>query len=224
MPAGVKHLKLYNSGSFFDPRAIPEEDYEEIASILEGFETVIVECHPKLISPKILKFRNMLKPELQIAMGLETVNDDILRRLNKKMTLSEFRKSAAYLISNSIPVRAFILIRTPYMTEEEGIYWAEKSIDFAFENGVECCIVIPVRPGNGVMDLLMQEGHFTMPQIESIEKVLEYGISLGKGRVFADTWDLGLFSKCEKCLDQRVERLTQMNLTQKITEAVKCDC
>ena len=45
----AKHLKLYNSGSFFDGRAIPEEDYPRIASLVSHFETVIVESHPKLI-------------------------------------------------------------------------------------------------------------------------------------------------------------------------------
>lgn len=38
----VKHLKLYNSGNFFDKKAIPEEDYRQIASLLSGFETIIV--------------------------------------------------------------------------------------------------------------------------------------------------------------------------------------
>ena len=33
MPA-AKHLKLYNSGNFFDPNAIPEEDYEAIAAFI----------------------------------------------------------------------------------------------------------------------------------------------------------------------------------------------
>ena len=28
----VAHLKLYNAGSFFDSRAVPEEDYEAVAA------------------------------------------------------------------------------------------------------------------------------------------------------------------------------------------------
>ena len=46
----VKHLKLYNSGNFFDQRAIPEKDHIRIASLVSSFETVIVESHPKLIT------------------------------------------------------------------------------------------------------------------------------------------------------------------------------
>jgi archaeosine synthase beta-subunit len=221
---GIKHLKLYNSGSFFDERAIPETDYEKIASLVSSMETVIVECHPKLINEKCLKFSDMLKPDLHIAMGLETVNPDILKRLNKKMTPEDFGDSVNYLTANEIIVRAFILLRPPFLTESEGIYWAERSIDFAFSTGVECCTVIPVRGGNGAMEELLKSGHFIVPEITSLEKVLEYGIGLRRGRVFADTWDLGLFSKCDKCLDHRTKRITQMNLMQEILTPVKCSC
>jgi len=219
-----KHLKLYNSGSFFDTRAIPAEDYKKIASLVSGFETVIVENHPRLVNDRVLRFRDMLKPDLHMALGLETVHPEILLSLNKQMTTEDFSNSVSFLSQNGIKSRAFILLRTPFMSEAEGIYWAERSIDFAFSSGVECCTVIPVRGGNGAMEFLKNQGHFSPPDIRSLEEVLEYGIKLKAGRVFADTWDLGLFSKCSKCADQRTKRLTEMNLTQKITEQVKCTC
>ena len=222
--AGVKHLKLYNSGSFFDKRAIPEEDYQIIASLLKDFETVIFESHPRLINEKCLKFRDMLVPELQISMGLETVNPEILRKLNKQMSVEDFGNAVSFLSKNEISSRAFILLRPPGLDEREGILWAEKSIDYAFNTGVECCTVIPVRAGNGAMKLLMQKGEFNTPDIQSLEKVLEYGIGLQRGRVFADTWDLRLFSKCEKCIDIRTRRLVDMNLTQEIGPEVECEC
>ncbi len=220
----VKHIKLYNSGSFFDEKAIPVADYEQIAALLENFETVIVESHPKLITEKILRFRDMLQPELQIAVGLETVQPQVLQKLNKQMTLSDFSRAIQFLTKNKLSSRAFILLRPPFLTEEEGVYWAKKSIDFAFETGVECCTVIPVRAGNGAMDILMKNGDFSIPNIYSLEEVLEYGIGLKAGRVFADVWDLQLFSTCEKCLNQRIDRLTFMNLSQQVSDRVVCGC
>ncbi len=221
---GVKHIKLYNSGSFFDRRAIPEMDYEQIASLLEGLETVIVESHPKLINESSLRFRDMLKPDLHIAMGLETVHPGVLSKLNKQMTTTDFSKSVRFLTNNGIMTRAFILLRPPFMTEAEGVAWAIKSIDFAFGSGVECCTIIPVRGGNGAMELLFKNGHFTPPDIRSLETVLEYGIKLNSGRVFVDVWDLGLFSSCEKCTDQRTKRLIEMNMNQKILFRENCVC
>jgi len=220
----VKHLKLYNSGSFFDERAIPEADYKRIASLISSFETVIVESHPKLINEKCLRFRDMLKPELQVAIGLETVHPEILQKLNKQMTLEDFRNSVSYLTQNGIRSRSFVLLRPPFLSESEGVYWAKRSIDFAFDVGVESCVVIPVRAGNGAMELLMENGDFSLPNTHSLETVLEYGIELHAGRVFADVWDLGLFSSCKICFDQRVSRLTAMNLSQSLADPVKCKC
>ncbi|MEP6919335.1 MAG: hypothetical protein ABJC89_27075, partial [Acidobacteriota bacterium] len=37
----VTGIKLYNAGSFFDPRAVPEADYDAIASMLAGLSRVI---------------------------------------------------------------------------------------------------------------------------------------------------------------------------------------
>jgi archaeosine synthase beta-subunit len=219
-----RHLKLYNSGSFFDGKAIPEEDYAEIASLISGFDTVIVESHPRLINVKCLRFRDMLKPELQVAMGLETVNPLLLRKLNKRMTLEDFRNTVGYLTQHKILSRAFVLLRPPFLSEAQGIYWAERSIDFAFQAGVECCTVIPVRGGNGALEELRKQGDFIPPDIRSLEMVLEYGISLKAGRMFADTWDLGLFSHCRKCEVSRAERITAMNLSQTIVDRIACSC
>ena len=49
----VSVLKLYNAGSFFDPRAVPVEDYDAIAATLAGFSRVVVESHPALIGPRV---------------------------------------------------------------------------------------------------------------------------------------------------------------------------
>lgn len=220
----VKHLKIYNSGSFFDTRAIPEKDYEKIAGLVSHFKTVIVECHPKLVNESCLRFADRLTPELQVAMGLETVHPEVIQKLNKKMTAADFARAADYLKNHHILSRAFVLLKPPYLSEEEGIYWAERTIDFALESGSECCTVIPVRPGNGAMNMLMQQGDFVPPVIQSLEEVLEYGIGLGKGRVFADTWDLGLFSKCVHCLEARINRLEHMNLYQELCDQVSCIC
>ncbi len=110
------------------------------------------------------------------------------------------------------------------MSESEGVYWAKRSLDFAFQSGIECCIVIPVRPGNGAMDRLQKEGHFHPPEIASLESVQEAGIGLGKGLIFADTWDLQMFSQCDHCFEARKNRIDHMNLTQEIPPPVSCNC
>jgi archaeosine synthase beta-subunit len=220
----TKHLKIYNSGSFFDNRAIPSSDYVRISELVSHFETLIVECHPKLIGESCVNFKKMLKPELQVAMGLETVHPGVLAKLNKQMNLQDFSDAASYLNQHGISSRAFILLRPPFLSEQEGIYWANRSLDFAFEEGVECCTVIPVRTGNGALEKLHELNLFDQPHIQSLEKVVEYGIKLKTGRVFADLWDISLFSSCDNCIDLRIERLRNMNFYQEIPVIVDCLC
>lgn len=220
----ARHIKLYNSGSFFDKRAIPEEDYGQIASLVDNFQTLIVENHPGLIKENCLDFRNMLKPELQIAMGLETVHTEILARLNKRMDLKDFENAVRFLNLHGIKSRAFVLLSPPFMSEQEGIHWAKKSVDFAFRAGVECCAVIPVRAGNGAMEDLLQKKLFAPPRIHSLEEVVEYGLRLRAGRMFSDVWNIEEFADCPQCLNQRKQRLVEMNLYQKTIPPVECTC
>ena len=86
----ARQLKLYNSGSFFDPRAIPPEDYAAIAQRANRFERLIVENHPALIGDACLRFRDLLTGRLEVAMGLETVHPEVAAALNKRMTLEQF--------------------------------------------------------------------------------------------------------------------------------------
>jgi radical SAM enzyme (TIGR01210 family) len=223
LPA-VRHIKLYNAGNFFDAQAIPPSDWPRIAELLRPFQTVIIECHPRLVSERCLAFRDVLEPALQVAMGLETVHPDVLPRLNKRMTLADFDAAARFLTSHDIAVRAFILLRPPFLTEAEGVHWAKESIRFAFDAGVECCVVIPTRAGNGAMEELARQGHFTPPRLESLEEVLDYGIGLRRGRVFADLWDVARFCSCQRCGPARAERLHTVNLTQQRAPAVVCSC
>ena len=218
------HLKLFNSGSFFDPRAISVEDYQQIALLSSAYEQVLVESHTAFIGEECLEFNSLLQGQLQVAIGLETVHPEILPRLNKGMSLEDFKKSVGFLQANGIRSRAFILLRPPFLSEAEGLEWACRSIDFAFACGVDTCSVIPVRAGNGALDKLALEGYFQEPAIHSLERVIEYGIGLQKGLVFADLWDLERFSRCDSCFASRKERLNQINLTQAYMKPVECSC
>ncbi len=150
----AQNIKLYNSGNFFDINAIPEEDYGAIAGMIKDFDRVIVESHPKLINTLTFKLQEMLSPQLEIAMGLETVHPGVLKKLNKKMTLSDFERAVNILEAHNISTRAFILLKPPFLNEQEGIMWAKRSIEFAFNTGVKCCVIIPTRYGNGALEHL----------------------------------------------------------------------
>ncbi|MDB5339835.1 MAG: radical protein [Planctomycetaceae bacterium] len=221
LPA-AQHIKLYNSANFFDPQSIPRDDWPAIAEQVRSFKTVIVENHPRLCTDDCRIFRDLTGTQLEVALGLETIHPDVLPRLNKQMTVDDFESAVSRLRDWDILTRAFILLRPPYLTEEEGIEWACRSIEFAFDCGVNCASVIPVRGGNGIMEHLAAEGLYSPPSLRALEDVLDYGLQLHHGRVFVDLWDGERFATCPECGPPRRARLERMNLSQVSEARVKC--
>jgi hypothetical protein len=222
MPAQVK---LYNSGSFFDPSAIPPDDYATIAAKVGFARNIVVESHPRLIGRLSFQLRDLLTGSLEVAMGLETAHPETLERLNKNFDLAHFAQAADLLRREGIALRVFVLVKPPFMNESEGLEWAVKSADFAFSCGASAVSLIPTRAGNGAMERLIATGEFVPPQLRTLEQALSGALALRKGRVFADTWGLEPFSTCPKCFAARRRRLHAVNLAQEELPPVRCpDC
>lgn len=209
-------IKLYNSGNFFDAKAIPPKDLPEIAAIVQDYDRVIVENHPLLCNQSCLDFQQQLTGQLEIALGLETVHPEILQALNKRMTLDDFVRANGFLLEHGIQTRVFILLKPPFMEEQDGIDWAIRSVEYAFAQGASCCSLIPTRAGNGMLEQLEQSGQYSLPAFTSIETTLKSCLQLYQGRVFMDLWDLDQLYQSEPDLERRLARLEQMNLTQTI--------
>jgi radical SAM enzyme (TIGR01210 family) len=226
LPA-ARQIKLYNSGSYFDPQAIPVEDDEAVAARVGRFERVIVESHPALVGARCLRLRDLVQPaRLEVAMGLETVHPVAGPRLNKRMTLDGFARAADFLRGHGVALRVFILVKPPFLDEAEGLEWALRSLDFAFDCGASVAALIPTRsghPGHGALAALGEQGLFSPPALATLEAALASGIEKRRGRVFADLWDLERFSNCPHCFAARAERLRVMNLTQTVPPLPSCD-
>jgi archaeosine synthase beta-subunit len=221
----AKQIKLYNAGSFFDPAAVPPEDDEEIAGMLDGFERVIVESHPAFLTgvyrERCLRFRDLISGQLEVAIGLETAHPEVLARLNKKMTLETFQRATSFLREHGIALRVFVLLSPPFMPPSEAVQWARRSLDLAADSGATATAVIPTRGGNGAMEAIGDR--FQPPRLPQLEASVEYGLSRGGMRVFADLWNIERFFDCG-CSERRAARLSTMNRVQRVVDCVSCVC
>lgn len=223
----ARQLKLYNAGSFFDAKAIPPDECPAILERMAGFDRLIVEAHPALIGARAAELARALDGRLEVAMGLETAHPEILARLNKRMTLDDFRAACGRLAAAGAGARAFVLVRPPWMGEDEGVRWAVESVRFARDCGVGCTVLIATRGGanngNGAMDALARSGEFAPPALTSLERAFERGLAeAGAMRVFVDLWDAKLLRGCPACKDARIARMDAINLTQVVPAAVTC--
>ena len=227
----VTVMKLYNAGSFFDPRAVPDADYDAAAAALSGLSRVIVESHPALIGARVDRLIGALDrhrgpdgpARLEVAMGLETAHPEALDRLNKRFTLERFARASRSLLDKGASLRVFLLISPPFVPADEHDTWLLRSLDAAFSCGASVVSLIPTRTGNGTLEALPPD-EFAAPGLLDVERSLSLALphAAGRGRVFADLWDLERLSRCSRCFRPRAERLRAMNLTQQVLAPVSC--
>lgn len=219
-----RHIKLYNAGSFFDPRAVPPADYPAIASAVAGFSRVIVESHPLLVGPRIDPLLDALAggPALEVAMGLETAHPEALERLNKRMTLDQFRHAAGQLARRGVALRVFMLVAPPFVRAAEHDRWLRRTVDMAWDCGASSVSLIPMRSGNGTVEVLAEAGQYEPPTLDLLEASMDVARRDAPGHVFADVWDLERLASCDTCFAARKSRLSTMNLTQRHLPRVAC--
>jgi radical SAM enzyme (TIGR01210 family) len=226
-------IKLYNAGSFFDPRAIPIQDYDAAAEALDGFARVIVESHPALVGPRVDRWLAALDRRagttghaiaLEVAMGLETAHPDALDRLNKRFSFEQFERAAGALAARGVALRVFLLVSPPFISTAEQDEWLLRSVDAAFSCGASVISLVPTRAGNGAMEALAAAGLFRAPGLDDIERSFALALThaQGRGRVFVDLWELGRFAHCRSCMAPRRDRLQTMNLEQTLIPPAAC--
>ncbi|MEM9292534.1 MAG: hypothetical protein AAGD01_12705 [Acidobacteriota bacterium] len=228
-PAPKTRLKLYNASNFFEPRAVPVGEEEAMLPWLEGFDRVVVECHPRLVGDRCFAFAEALARRgvtLEVALGLESARPEVLSRLNKGLSLEDFDAAVAKLSEAGLPSRAFILVGAPYGNPHRAAEEAAFTAEHALEVGVETAVLIPVRGGNGELDRLQQEGLFAPPDLEDLERALDLAMPLEErwpAVVLPDLWDLEIFSRCELCFPDRAQRLHQLAARGGSLAPVRCE-
>ena len=185
-------------------------------------------------------------------MGLETVHPQVLPRLNKGFDLEDFASAVRFLREQNIGCRAFVLVKPPFLNENEAVDWAIKSAEYALDCGATTVSLIPTRAGNGAMERLIESHEFSPPRLSTLERAFDTCLKLVSRprmnpnstaearattkpsaglvqkasrpitRAFADTWNLDQFSNCQECFGQRRARIAQMNLTQEILPPILC--
>ncbi len=228
-------LKLYNAGSFFDPRAVPEADYEAIADAVRTYDRVVVESHPALVNHRLARFVAACRgasghggPAIEVAMGLETAHPDALTRLNKRTSLAQFAAAATAVHAAGATLRAFVLVGVPFIAPRDQQAWVQRSIAVARECGARVVSLIPLRRGNGAVEALERTGDIVVPRLADLEAALETALATTTdGRaaaplVCADTWNLQAFMDCDACHAARVDRLHAMNVAQQVPPRVPC--
>lgn len=215
-------LKIYNASNFFDQRAVPSADLVGIARLATSFEAVTVESHANTIGASTLAFARQISGRLEVAIGLETIHPVAAEHLNKRLDFARFDRATRILSENGVDLRVFVLLGAPYVPVDETVAWTLRTVECAVQRGASVVSIIPVRGGNGELERLQRQGHFTPPTLFQLEESLDLSLQFTSSVVTADLWDVEQLPTCEYCRAERVERLRRVNLSGRAESRVSC--
>jgi radical SAM enzyme (TIGR01210 family) len=228
-PAG--QIKIYTSGSFLDEREVPAETRQAIAATFGDRDRIVVESLPDFVDREKMSDFTDQGLETDVAIGLETATDRIRHDcVNKYFDFSEFERAAADAREMGAGIKAYLLMKPPFLSESEAIEDMQRSIRRCAD--VEGCHTVSMNPCNVqrhtmVEDLFHDDG-YRPPWLWSVADVLE---STADEDVIVVSDPVGHGSdrgahNCGEC-DDRVQRaIKDFDLRQDPTvfEEVTCEC
>jgi len=225
---GQKIVKIYTSGSFLDRKEI---DDEMTHRILESFDAqkIVIESRPEFVERARVNQLSQSVNELEIAFGLESANDFVLDNcINKGFTFNEY-KDRVESISDLVSIRTYLLLKPPFLTENEAI----KDLIDSMKKISDLTDIISINPVNVQKGTLLEElwhrDLYRPPWLWSIIEALTSIETVDKP-IFVSKAGLGTKRgayNCEDCNDQFLKLIDEFSKTQNKSILEKfpdCDC
>lgn len=174
---GIEYLKIFTSGSFLDPQELSASSIREILiHIPKNIKRVQIESRPEFIKEKSLtEIKKMLAAELEIGIGLETATDRIRESINKGFSFDDFEKAVRLCKRHGVKVKAYLLLKPPFLTEEEALQDVKDSIVKARKTGADRVSVNPLNVQRGTLvEKLWQKGEYRSPWLWTVVEVLKW--------------------------------------------------
>jgi radical SAM enzyme (TIGR01210 family) len=171
----VGMLKLYTSGSFLDESEVPMGARDLIlGNCAERGIRLLLESRPEFVTNE--RMADMLRrhEDIEVALGLESANDLILAHsINKGFLRKDYDSAASVLNGNGIPVRTYVLLKPPFLTEAEAIADSISTIEHASKVS-ETVSLNPVNVQKGTLvERLWKNWSYRPPWLWSVLEVLK---------------------------------------------------
>jgi radical SAM enzyme (TIGR01210 family) len=226
MKKEFEKIKIFTSGSFLDTEELSLSVRNQVLDVVKekGVKEVTIETRPEYADQAVHVKTYLNDILLEVAIGLESATDRVLTYcINKGFTYSDFTKAVDML--DGIRVKAYLLIKPPFLTEYEAVEDAVHSAE-AIEDRVDVISFNPVAVHKEtVVEYLWRTGGYTPAWIWSVVDVLNrtyrlkphiicHPVALGKYR--------GIKNKgCKKCTRELAQKIKEYSLK---NEKITCEC
>lgn len=175
-------VKIYNSGSFLDPKEIPVESQKRIiAKIAEhqNIKELVIECLPEIVNMQLHVLRELVEifngRKILIGLGVESSNDYINRSyVNKSFYFRQVKGCVQNIFQAGAYPKAYLLLKAPFLTEQDAINDSIQSIKDVFDSGCKIVSLNPVAVhGDTLIDEMYKKKEYSPPWLWSVIEVLQ---------------------------------------------------
>lgn len=226
---GIEYLKIFTSGSFLDSQELLKKSMKEILKeVPKSVKRVGIESRPEFVKEKTLaEIKKILDAELEIGIGLESANDRIRESINKGFSFDNFEHAVKICKKNGVKVKAYLLLKPPFLTEKEALEDAKDSIKKAQKAGADRVSINPMNIQRGTLvEKLWQRGEYRPPRLWSVVEVLLWANENAEIPVLSHPTAAGKrrgAHNCGKC-DSDVYRGIMAYSTTRDAKHLKVDC
>ncbi|MGA9840507.1 MAG: archaeosine biosynthesis radical SAM protein RaSEA [Thermoplasmata archaeon] len=225
------YVKVYTSGSFLDDREVDPSSRNRLVSAFSGkARRLLFETLPEFATTDtLLPLRESFSGEIEVALGLESTDPTVLSRyVHKSAAPSEYLAAADRVRALGLRAKAYLLLKPPYLTEEESIDDVVRSVREAAPR-FDAMSVNPVHIQNGtVVEWLYHRGRYRPPWLWSVVEVLSKGAEeRGAARLVSFPTAGGLARgphNCGECDARVLAAIEEASLAQEFAPLADLDC
>ncbi|MGH7803167.1 MAG: radical SAM protein, partial [Candidatus Binatia bacterium] len=204
----ARGIKLYNASSLFEPASIVQRELDRVAAELAGLALVVVEARSEN-AHRAAVFGALFDGVLEVAIGFETADDELLRRLNKPTSTAAFRRAAEQLHAAQISLRAFVLVQPPFVGAAGAVRLVEEALIEAEAARARVVSLLPVLDSHRPLEQLAAAGFFAPPALETVWSAAER--ALGRVPVLqVEAEGLDRLPACPSCAPARRAALANL--------------
>jgi len=221
-------LKVYTSGSFLDECEIPVEQADQILQHCADNNTrLLFESRPEYVTPETIDRVLMTHDQIELALGLESANDRVLRySINKGFTVKDYDDAVRVLTDKQVDIRTYVLLKPPFLTEAEAVADAKATVAHAAKNS-KTISLNPVNVQKGTLvERLWKNWAYRSPWLWSVLDVLKASKDCGKIIICDPTGggrERGAHN-CGKCDDIILDSIRNFSQTQVESRLGSPDC
>jgi len=226
-------IKIYTSGSFFDPYEVPEESQREMAALIPAsvLKLNLEAQAPDVTDARVAAIVGALQPatKLEVGVGLESADPVVARfSVNKEFFLADFEEAARVAALHGASLKCYTMVKPPFLTEEEAIADCIATAKLAGPHASTVSFNPMNIQKNTLVERLYKKDHYRPPWLWSVVEVLQRGKEACPETVMKSDPVAGGKTRgahnCGACDDNVLTAIQAFNVSQDPRVFARLDC